>query len=142
MPNTLISRPQVKNSILSFIRNLVSKSVFKSIDTLLSPCCDLSIDSISFECTGTDLATITVVLNNPISFPIAGFINLSGLDNVKFSKTITYTGEKTLTFTNFKIDSGQTDITYSLFLAFPSGTGILQGIYYQARIVTDVPTCS
>jgi hypothetical protein len=49
MSTTQITTP-VKNSILAFVKNIVSKRIYKEINLLLSPCCKPVVDFGTYSC--------------------------------------------------------------------------------------------
>ena len=73
----------LKISILNFVKNIVSKVLFRAFEILLNPCCDLSISDIDITCTDTDVATVTLTLGKGFSFPKTGTFTLtSDLDGL------------------------------------------------------------
>lgn len=55
----------IKRSILAFVKHMVSKSTYKDIDMVLTPCCIPSVDFGTYTCSGTN-GTYGVVFNNVV----------------------------------------------------------------------------
>jgi len=70
---------QIKNNILNYIRHLVSKTLYRAIEILFKPCCDVSIINAEAVCLplepyGTYEVTLTLsrplgLLGNGLIFP-------------------------------------------------------------------------
>ncbi len=57
---------QIKNNILNYISRLVSKTLYRSIEILFKPCCDITITNVEAVCNGTNY-DITITLDKGIN---------------------------------------------------------------------------
>jgi hypothetical protein len=57
---------QIKNNILNYISRLVSKTLYRSIEILFKPCCDITITNVEAVCNGTNY-DITITLDKSIN---------------------------------------------------------------------------
>jgi hypothetical protein len=57
---------QIKKNILNYISRLVSKTLYRSIEILFKPCCDITITNVEAVCNGTNY-DITITLDKSIS---------------------------------------------------------------------------
>lgn len=122
LPQTLT--PQRVNSILNFIKPMVSKTIYKAISLLLTPCCTNSIISATASCdpnnTGNYIVTIT--LAEPINL-LGNGEGLLLFDNVSphigNEEIFTWPDTNTITLTNVNIaplSLGTASISLLLFL--------------------------
>lgn len=49
----------IKNSILAFVKNIVSKTYYRAFEVILNPCCILTITDVVYDC-GTEQLTVTI----------------------------------------------------------------------------------
>ena len=64
---------QIKNNILNYISRLVSKTLYRSIEILFKPCCDITITNVEAVCNGTNY-DITITLDKSINMLGNGII--------------------------------------------------------------------
>jgi hypothetical protein len=57
---------QIKKNILNYISRLVSKTLYRSIEILFKPCCDITITNVEAVCNGTNY-DITITLDKGIN---------------------------------------------------------------------------
>jgi hypothetical protein len=57
---------QIKKNILNYISRLVSKTLYRSIEILFKPCCDITITNVEAVCNGTNYV-ITITLDKSIN---------------------------------------------------------------------------
>jgi len=57
------SKSNIKNSILAFVKNIVSKKVYKDIEVLLNPCCKTTVIFDTFSC-GFTGDVFGIIFNN------------------------------------------------------------------------------
>lgn len=117
---------QIKNNILNYIRHLVSKTLYRAIEILFKPCCDVSIINVEVVClpgkpVGTYEVTLTLsrplgLLGNGLIFPLIG-------QNVAVNGGfVSYTEGTIIKFTTIELPEivGSSE-TVSAFAFLPSG---------------------
>lgn len=138
------STSKVKNSILAFIKFLVSKKVYKAIDILLTPCCHPVVKSAEAICDG-DITVITIELVNSINLYGAGqgsiFLWIPFLNIFVFATT-TYTDSNTIVFELIDpIGGGTFDASVELYL--PTSSDGLIGVSLSTETFQiTLPNCS
>jgi len=133
------TKSNIKNSILAFIRHLVSKRVYKAIEIILTPCCHPVVTSSETVC---ENGTVTLTLK------LSSNINLYSNDNASGRLTIlgqvvksTYTDNGTLTF-QFENTGASGDYTATLILFMPTSSDNLTGVYLSTgEFTVSVPSC-
>jgi hypothetical protein len=137
------STSKVKNSILAFIKFLVSKKVYKAIDILLTPCCHPVVKSAEAICDG-NITVVTIELVNSINLYGAGqgsiFLWLPSL-NIFISTTTIYTDSNTIVFEFFNPVGG----TYgaSVVLSMPTSSDGLIGVSLSTETFQiTLPDCN
>lgn len=82
---------QIKKNILNYISRLVSKTLYRSIEILFKPCCDITITNVEAVCNGTNY-DITITLDKGINMLGNGllFVLVDGV-------TVTVDGNEGLT---------------------------------------------
>jgi hypothetical protein len=137
------STSKVKNSILAFIKFLVSKKVYKAIDILLTPCCHPVVKSAEAICDG-DITVVTIQLVNSINLYGAGqgsiFLWIPFL-NIFVLATTTYTDSNTIVFEFIDpIGGGTFDASVELYL--PTSSDGLIGVSLSTEIFQiTLPNC-
>lgn len=138
------STSKVKNSILAFIKFLVSKKVYKAIDILLTPCCHPVVKSAEAICDG-DITVVTIQLVNSINLYGAGqgsiFLWIPFLNIFVFATT-TYTDSNTIVFEFIDpIGGGTFDASVELYL--PTSSDGLIGVSLSTETFQiTLPNCS
>jgi hypothetical protein len=137
------STSKVKNSILAFIKFLVSKKVYKAIDILLTPCCHPVVKSAEAICDG-DITVVTIQLVNSINLYGSGqgsiFLWIPFL-NIFVLATTTYTDSNTIVFEFIDpIGGGTFDASVELYL--PTSSDGLIGVSLSTEIFQiTLPNC-
>jgi hypothetical protein len=137
----------IKRTILRTIQGLVSKSVYRAIELILSPCCHPVVKSVSAECVGFGgyITQITVQLVNSINLYGAGqasiFLWVPDLNIFIGSKTI-YTDSNTLVFQFISPGAfGIFDASVELYM--PTSSDGLVGISLSTEdFEIDIPECA
>lgn len=67
---------QIKNNILNYISRLVSKTLYRSIEILFKPCCDITITNVEADCSSVTSGNynITITLDKSINMLGNGII--------------------------------------------------------------------
>jgi hypothetical protein len=140
------STSRVKNSILAFVKFIVSKKVYKAIDILLTPCCHPVVKSTEATCNEENGATIvTIELVNSINLYGAGqgsiFLWLPSL-NIFISTTTLYTDSNTIVFEFINSGLGGTyDASVELYM--PTSSDGLIGVSLSTEIFQiTLPDCN
>ena len=138
------STSKVKNSILAFIKFLVSKKVYKAIDILLTPCCHPVVKSAEAICDG-DTTVVTIQLVNSINPYGAGqgsiFLWFPSLNIFVLATTI-YTDSNTIVFEFINPGGGGTfDASVELYL--PTSSDGLIGVSLSTETFKiTLPNCA
>lgn len=148
-----------KSFILNFIKNVVSKSLYKAFSILLSPCCKPTISSLVVTCVpgSPDTYNITITTSDIISYGGDGVakISISGADSgsgvVSVTGTSLFSSSNTFTFTGADITAlggaGTYSVDLTLILApnalaqFQSGGGIYGTVTSNSQQDVDFPSC-
>jgi hypothetical protein len=140
------STSRVKNSILAFVKFIVSKKVYKAIDILLTPCCHPVVKSTEATCNEENGATIvTIELVNSINLYGAGqgsiFLWFPDL-NIFISTTTLYTDSNTIVFEFINPGLGGTyDASVELYM--PTSSDGLIGVSLSTEIFQiTLPDCN
>lgn len=140
------STSKVKNSILAFIKFLVSKKVYKAIDILLTPCCHPVVKSAEAICNLENGATIiTIELVNSINLYGAGqgsiFLWIPFL-NIFVSTTTIYTDSNTIVFEFINpVGDGTFDASVELYM--PTSSDGLIGVSLSTETFQiALPNCA
>ena len=80
---------QIKKNILNYISRLVSKTLYRSIEILFKPCCDITITNVEVDCSSVTSGNydITITLDKSINMLGNGLLlvivedNLTVIDN-------------------------------------------------------------
>lgn len=98
------TKSQIKNNILNYVRNLLPKSLYRCIEILFKPCCDIEIVSTQAVCSATPGAyDLTIELSQSINLlgnglmlvlidGVLGIVNLNSLIPYNDSKVFTIEG--------------------------------------------------
>lgn len=127
----------IANSILAFVKRLVSKTLYKAFDVILSPCCTLS-GVAEAVCDSEDLHTITVTTNETIGFLGKGYATM--IINGTDLKSVV-TEPNTIVFSSVDAGTGTFDGTVTVFLPTSSDEAI--GVY-KTFVIADIvlPSCA
>ena len=138
------STSKVKNSILAFIKFLVSKKVYKAIDILLTPCCHPVVKSAEATC-NEGITVVTIELVNSINLYGAGqgsiFLWFPDL-NIFISTTTLYTDSNTIVFEFINpVGGGTFDASVELYM--PTSSDGLIGVSLSTEIFQiTLPDCN
>jgi len=139
----------IKKAVLRLVQGLVSKSIYRGIEIIMSPCCKVYFTNYDISCDPDNPGNyiVTVTINTPLYLLNKGVVQL-GVGSYQ-SKHIDYVdGSTTLTFTNVVADPSDTHLSVVAFMGlFPEGDVNFTSITY--RISSDVspipdpvfPTC-
>ena len=127
-----------KRSILNQLKHLVSKTLYRAIEILLTPCCTPVIGSVESECDGIDY-NITVTLTNPINLRGKGLAILLLGGNVVSTETWTDTNQ--IVFTDVNGTAGTYDAQVQFFMPTNSEDTIGVSLYTDVVEIT-LPSCA
>lgn len=116
------TKSNIKNSILAFIKHLVSKTVYRAIEVILTPCCSLS-GSAVVECI-EDSSTLTITTNESIGFLGKGSV-LVNIDGTSVPGSITE--PDTITVSGLTVPAGTYNLNIVVFL--PTSSIGSSGVY-------------
>lgn len=144
--NTIVNYSYTKASILAFLKNQVSKRIFKAISLILSPCCSTEIVEVVFECDDDNPGNyiVTITLSEPINFGGAGKgILLVGESTAHVGTSgliFDWPDGKNIVLSDVDLfgASGSSDVFLQAFL--PVG-GHSSMVNIQSAIAVTVPTC-
>jgi len=150
------TKSQIKNNILNYIRHLVSKTLYRSIEILFRPCCDIEITNVELVCTGTPEvfdATFTLsksinMLGNGLLFIIGsnGQLCTTGLGQTFFA----YNDTNTITIPNLDINAtGPGTTGFTIFFLLTTTGDVINpgdlspGVFVVAGTPNDasIPAC-
>ena len=129
-------------TILNFIKNLVSKSTYKNISFLLSPCCSLGLASVANSCvsSGSSTYNITATLSSGGSFLGHGVATITIPINSYYSITAStpYVDNSTsIVFSSVKVPAG----TYSPIITISTNTGNQSVIVSSNSVSSTFSAC-
>ena len=118
----------IRVSILGFIKHLVSKTIYRAIEILLKPCCDITILDVEATCSLVTPGNydITITLDKSVNMLGNGifFVSINKVlaSSVGGSMLFQYNDSTKITLTNVNIgsNSGGT-FTVDVFLLLPTG---------------------
>jgi hypothetical protein len=132
----------IRRSILAFVRHLLSKSLYKAFDFLLSPCCTPDILSATVACVGSTY-TVTLTLANSFDFgsnASATLIIYPATGNNEIGGGTTYSGGNTIVFTTVSATAGAAALKLNLFL--PTNSTSSSGVItYSNGVNVTFPAC-
>ena len=125
-----------KTSLLAQVKHIVSKTLYRAFDILLSPCCSPVISNIEVEC-GSDY-NITVTFTNSINLKGKGdaFLIADGLQIA----TTSWLDSNQVVFTGVSASAGTYDFQVKLFLPTNSEENIGVMLVSQTD-ETVLPSC-
>lgn len=113
----------IRVSILGFIKHLVSKSLYRAIEILLKPCCDINILDVESSCNGTNYdITITLdksvnMLGNGLMLVLVDQVLVSGDNGVLLS----YNDSTKIVLTNVTLNISAGNYKVGVFFLLPTG---------------------
>ena len=114
---------QIKNNILNYISRLVSKTLYRSIEILFKPCCDITITNVEVVCTvDGDLGNydITITLDKGINMLGNGLL-LIQVNGVNIGDgPISYNDSNKIVLLNVDINNIPGDYDVSIFFFLPA----------------------
>jgi len=119
---------QIKKNILNYISRLVSKTLYRSIEILFKPCCDITITNVEVVCTvDGDLGNydITITLDKGINMLGNGLL-LIQVDGVVVAVdgngggVVPYNDSNKIVLLNVDINNISGDYDIAIFLLLPS----------------------
>ena len=130
----------IRRSILAFVRHLLSKSLYRAFELLLSPCCPPVITNATAVCNGDSTFTVTVTLANAISLAGVGFDSLvlfAGFGPGWFVNATGYdAGTNTITFSNVVPFSDDDTFAVAIEMFLPTNTTDTIGVILYSNIVS------
>jgi hypothetical protein len=138
---------QIKKNILNYISRLVSKTLYRSIEILFKPCCDITITNVEAVCNGTNY-DITITLDKGINMLGNGLL-LIQVDGVSIGDgPIPYNDSNKIVLLNIDINNipGNYDVSIFFFLPASPATSLdtlTPGVFTFAGPVGPVefPSC-
>ena len=131
----------IRRSILAFVRHLLSKSLYKAFEFLLSPCCPPSIRA-TVACVGSTY-TVTLTLANSFNFgsnSLATLLIDPVTANIEIGGVVPYLGGDTIVFTTVSATAGAASLQLELFL--PTNTTVNSGVVtYSNKVNITFPVC-
>ena len=112
---------QIKNNILNYISRLVSKTLYRSIEILFKPCCDITITNVEAVCTedgDPGNYDITITLNKSVNMLGNGLL-LVLVDNVNIG-LFPYNDSNKIVLLNVDINNIPGDYEVTIFFLLPS----------------------
>ncbi len=119
---------QIKKNILNYISRLVSKTLYRSIEILFKPCCDITITNVEVVCNGTNY-DITITLDKSINMLGNGLL-LIQVDGVLIEvdgnggAPIPYNDSNKIVLLNVDINNIPGDYDILIFFLLPSSPAI------------------
>jgi hypothetical protein len=121
----------LKTSILAFVKRIVDKVLYRAIDVILSPCCDLTATA-EATCTDSNDFDIVITTNPSIGFLGKGISTVT-IDNVPYTGIVT---EPTEIFVEgAAVGAGTYDVNIVIFL--PTNSDGTVGVF-KTITVPDV----
>jgi len=118
---------QIKNNILNYISRLVSKTLYRSIEILFKPCCDITITNVEAVCTvDGDLGNydITITLDKGINMLGNGLL-LILVDGVSIGDgPFPYNDSNKIVLLNVDINNIPGDYDVAILFLLPSSPAI------------------
>lgn len=139
MSNLQPTPASVKQSILHFIKSMVSPSLFRAFTILLSPCCTISATGIA-KCVAKGVYNLTFTLSDGVNLAGMGFASVSGSDPVPYVDDSTV-----ITIPNVTHATGLHNETLQLVFhpGNPiSGSSAVVLSYTVFSVPINFPTCS
>jgi hypothetical protein len=133
----------IRNSILGFIRHLVSKRVYKAIEIILTPCCHPVVTSVEAVCNG-GVTVVTVKFSSNINLYGAGQGKIYlwvPILNIFVGSTAIYADNGTVTFEFLNlIGAGGYSASVELFM--PTSSDGLVGVSLSSEeFIIGLPDC-
>jgi len=114
---------QIKKNILNYISRLVSKTLYRSIEILFKPCCDITITNVEVVCTvdgDPGNYDITITLDKGINMLGNGLL-LIQVDGVAIGDgPIPYNDSNKIVLLNVDINNTPGDYDIIIFFLLPS----------------------
>jgi len=148
---------QIKNNILNYISRLVSKTLYRAIEILFKPCCDVTITNVEAICTvdgNPGNYDITITLDKSVSMLGKGLALIIVGDNLVYTTDgflFPYNDSTKIVLTNVNIGSASSggDFSVSILFLMPGGVfynttkGLTPGVFTIATSDVDFnfPSC-
>lgn len=136
---------QIKKEILNFVKNLVNKSTYNDINTLLTPCCKptLEIEAGNFSCTGNSYTLFenVNVTTNYKNKPVTLLFTFTQVGSNTYTSALNVTTDangvwsESVTMWSW-VTSGTVDVTVGVII---EGSQVV--ITSDPITVTGVPNC-
>lgn len=126
-----------KRSILAQLKHLVSKTLYRAIEILLTPCCTPTIVSSNVECNAD--YDVTVIFSNSVNLRGKGLATLLLDGNIV--STETWTDSNQVVFTDVNGTAGTYDAQVQFFMPTNSEETIGISLYANVGEIT-LPSCA
>lgn len=142
---------QIKKNILNYISRLVSKTLYRSIEILFKPCCDITITNVEVVCTvdgDPGNYDITITLDKSINMLGNGLLFIL-VDGVAIGDgPFPYNDSNKIVLLNVNINNTPGDYDVAIFFLLPSSPAIsfetlTPGVFTFANTASTVefPSC-
>jgi len=113
---------QIKNNILNYISRLVSKTLYRSIEILFKPCCDITITNVEVVCSSVTPGNydITITLDKSVNMLGNGLLLVMVNGVVIGSGLFPYNDSNKIVLLNVDINNTPGDYDVSIFFLLPS----------------------
>jgi hypothetical protein len=142
------TKSQIKNNILNYIRHLVSKTLYRAIEILFKPCCDIAILSVQNSCNIATPGTydLTITLDKSINMLGNGvfLVSVNGtFVTADSGNTDLFLYNDGTVITLEGVDIGSTaggNKTVSILFLLPTGLSSIQNITNMSQLTPGVFT--
>ena len=113
---------QIKKNILNYISRLVSKTLYRSIEILFKPCCDITITNVEVVCSSVTPGNydITITLDKSVNMLGNGLLLVMVNGVVIGSGLFPYNDSNKIVLLNVDINNTPGDYDVSIFFLLPS----------------------
>lgn len=124
---------QIKNNILNYISRLVSKTLYRAIEILFKPCCDITITDVQAVCTvdgDPGNYDITITLDKSVSMLGKGLALIIVGNNVVYNTdglSFPYNDSTKIVLTNVNIGSASSGGNFAVSILFLMPVGVYDG---------------
>jgi hypothetical protein len=128
-----------KRSILAQLKHIVSKTMYRAVEILLTPCCTPVISNVDVECNGDSTQTVTVTLANNINLRGQGQVTLY-YNGQPVTAPVIWTDSNVA---EFLVNVNNGDVTeVTILLTMPTNSQDSVGVFLLSNIaIVNFPTC-
>lgn len=134
----LSTNSNIRNSILAFIKRIVSKRIYKAIEIILHPCCTNTVTVVDFSCGDPGEYDVTITFTGTTNLFEHGF-GILYVDGVPVSVQGVYNDNGSITFTGVALTA---TVEYSFNVLMHMATNnseFTQGVYITATAIDATP---